>query len=37
MDNLINGLVRERARAAALQLQFGFVPGLCLLPASAWV
>jgi hypothetical protein len=30
-DNLINGLVRERARAAALQLKLGFVPGFCLL------
>jgi hypothetical protein len=32
MDNLINGVVRERARAAALQLKLGFVLGLCLLP-----
>src|SRR5690242_1924925 len=29
---LIIGLVRERARAAALQLDLDFVPGLCLLP-----
>jgi hypothetical protein len=31
MDNLINGLVRERAKAAALQLKLDVVPGLCLL------
>ena len=30
MDSLINGLVRERARAAALHLKLGFVPGFCL-------
>jgi hypothetical protein len=28
---LIDRLVRERARAAALQLNLGFVPALCLL------
>ena len=32
LDNLINGLVRERAQAAALQLKLEFVLGLCLLP-----
>jgi hypothetical protein len=32
MDNLINGLVREHARAAALQLELDFLPGLCLMP-----
>jgi hypothetical protein len=32
MDNLINGLIRECARAAALQLKLGFIPGFCLLP-----
>jgi hypothetical protein len=32
MDNLINGLVRERAQAAALQLELDFVSGSCLLP-----
>jgi hypothetical protein len=32
MDNLINGLIRERAQAAALQLELDFVPGFCLLP-----
>jgi hypothetical protein len=32
LDNLINGLVRERARAAALQLKLDFVPGFGLLP-----
>ncbi|MGH3177905.1 MAG: hypothetical protein ACRDPF_29015, partial [Streptosporangiaceae bacterium] len=32
MDNLIDALVRERAQAAALQLELGFVPGFCLLP-----
>ena len=32
MDDLISGHVRERARAAALQLELDFVPGLCLLP-----
>jgi hypothetical protein len=31
MDNWIDALVRERARAVALQLELGFVPGLCLL------
>ena len=31
MDNLINGLVRERAQAAALQLELEVVPGFCLL------
>ena len=31
LDNLINGLVKERARAAALQLKLGFVLGLRLL------
>ena len=33
LDNLISGLVRERAQAAALQLKLDFVPGLCLLPS----
>ena len=32
LDNLISGLVRERAQAAALQLELEVVPGLCLLP-----
>ena len=32
LDNLINGLVRERARAAALQLELEVVRGFCLLP-----
>ena len=32
LDNLVNGLVRERARAAALQLELEVVPGFCLLP-----
>ena len=32
MDNLINGLVRERAQAAALQLKLDIVLGFCLLP-----
>ena len=31
MDNLINELVRERARTAALHLDLGSVPGFCLL------
>jgi hypothetical protein len=31
MDNLINGLVKERGPAAALQLKLGFVLGLRLL------
>jgi hypothetical protein len=30
MDNLINGLVKERARAAALQLKLGSLLGLRL-------
>jgi hypothetical protein len=32
LDNLINGLVRERAQAEALQLKLDVVLGLCLLP-----
>jgi hypothetical protein len=32
MDNLINGLVRERAQTEALQLELDVVPGFCLLP-----
>jgi hypothetical protein len=32
MDDLITGLVRERAQAVALELKLGFVPGLYLLP-----
>src|ERR1700750_2680249 len=32
LDNLINGLVQERARAAALQLKLDFLPGFGLLP-----
>lgn len=32
MDSLINGLVRERAQAAALQLKLDIVLGFCLLP-----
>ena len=32
LDNLIDGLVRERAQAAALQLKLNFVSGFCLLP-----
>jgi len=32
LDNLINGLVREHAGTAALQLKLGFVPGFCLPP-----
>lgn len=32
LDNLINGLVRERAQAVALQLKLDLVLGLCLLP-----
>ena len=31
MDSLADGLVRERARAAALQLKLDFVPGFCRL------
>ncbi len=34
LDNLIDGLVQERARAAALQLKLGFVLGLCPLPGG---
>lgn len=33
MDNLINGLVRQRARTVALQLKLNFVPCFCLLSA----
>jgi len=32
LDNLINGLVRERAQAAALQLELDLVPGFGLQP-----
>jgi hypothetical protein len=31
MDNLINGLVRERAQPAVLRLKLDFVSGFCLL------
>ena len=37
MGKLINGLVKERARAAALQLKLGFVLGLRLLFALGLV
>jgi hypothetical protein len=31
VDGWINGFVQKRARATALQLNLGFIPGLCLL------
>jgi hypothetical protein len=37
LDNLISGLVRERAQAAALQMELEVVPASVCCPTSAWV